>query len=142
MRVSIGTDDSKKIFGNFSVHFGNFYNGQRRGFELRPSFKPNGHFSIETQYLFNRVTLPGESFNANVFGARVSYSFSTSLFTKLFAQWNSDDDVIITNFLLNYIYRPGSDFYLVFNQTYDRSSGQTDLLNSAVVAKMTYWWNP
>ena len=58
MRVSIGTDDSKKIFGNFSVHFGNFYNGQRRGFELQPSFKPNGHFSIETQYLFNRVTPP------------------------------------------------------------------------------------
>ena len=142
MRASIRTNNSGKFFGTFMVNFGDFYNGTRRGFELRPSFKPNGHFSIETQYLFNRVTLPGESFNANIFGTRISYSFSTSLFTKLFAQWNSDDDVIITNFLLNYIYRPGSDFYLVFNQTYDSSSGSTDLLDSAVVAKMTYWWNP
>ena len=142
IRASIQTNDTKKIFGAFIVNFGDFYNGTRRGFEIWPSFKPNGHFSIETQYLFNRVTLPGKSFNANIFGTRISYSFSTSLFTKLFAQWNSDEDVIITNFLLNYIYRPGSDFYLVFNQTYDRSGGTTDLLESTVVGKMTYWWNP
>ena len=50
--------------------------------------------------------------------------------------------VISTNFLLNYIYRPGSDFYLVFNQIYDSGGIRTGLNESTVVAKMTYWWNP
>ncbi|MBI1922756.1 hypothetical protein HYR99_00750, partial [Candidatus Poribacteria bacterium] len=60
---------------------------------------------------------------------------------KLFAQWNSERDVISTNFLLNYIYRPGSDFFLVSNQTYN-SGVKTELVDSTFVAKMTYWWNP
>ncbi len=42
---------------------------------------------------------------------------------KLFTQWNHTDDRASTNFLLNYIYRPGSDFYLVYNQIWDTSEG-------------------
>ena len=82
------------------------------------------------------------TFNASIFGGRASYSFSTSFFAKIFAQWNSDDDVIGTNFLLNYIYRPGSDFYLVFNQTYETKGTKPVPLDSTVGVKMTYWWNP
>ena len=82
------------------------------------------------------------TFNASIFGGRASYSFSTSFFAKIFAQWNSDDDVIGTNFLLNYIYRPGSDFYLVFNQTYETNGTKPVPLDSTVGVKMTYWWNP
>ena len=142
LRTLVFTDDSRMLAGRLSVNFGNFYNGNRRGFSLEGSFKPNGRFSIEPQFQFNRVMLPDKAFNVSIFGSRLSYSFSTSLFVKLFAQWNSDRDVISTNFLLNYIYRPGSDFYLVFNQTYDSGAGETNLLDSTVVAKMTYWWNP
>ena len=140
--VGIRSDDSKMFFGDVRLNFGDFFHGQRRGLDLVGHFKPNGHLTIEPRYQFNRVTLPNESFNTNIFGARVTYSFSAFLFAKGFAQWNSVDDVITGNFLLNYIYRPGSDFYLVFNQTYDSSGANTDLLNSTVVAKMTYWWNP
>ena len=139
-RTSISSDESKRVSSEFGVNFGNFYNGERNGFDIEASFKPNGRFNLESQYRFNRITLPDDSFDVNSFSARVNYSFSTTLFAKLFAQWNSDSDVISTNFLLNYIYRPGSDFFLVFNQTYDRS--ETELVDSTFVAKMTYWWNP
>ena len=56
--------------------------------------------------------------------------------------WNSDRNLITTNFLVNYIYRPGSDFYLVFNQTYGTDSLTSGLMDTAVVGKVTYWWNP
>ena len=141
-RTSISTGDSKKISGRLGVNFGNFFNGDRWGFEIDTSFKPNGRFSIEPQYEFTRVKLPDGSFNVNIFGARVNYSFSTLLFAKLFAQWNSGRDVVSTNFLVNYIYRPGSNFFFVFNQTYDTEGGNANLIDSTVVGKMTYWWNP
>ncbi len=141
-RASINTDDTNTFSVRLGANFGGFFDGRRVGFDIGPDFKPNGHFSLEPRFQFNRVTLPAGSFNASIFGARVSYSFSTRFFTKLFAQWNSDSHVISTNFLLNYIYRPGSDFYLVFNQTYDAGGSRTKLEESTFVGKMTYWWNP
>lgn len=56
---------------------------------------------------------------------------------KLFAQWNTDSNVVSTNFLINYIYRPGSDFFLVFNQIYDTGNDNVRLEDATVVAKMT-----
>ena len=100
------------------------------------------NLSIEPFIEFNRITLPDEEFDANAFGGRVSYSFSTTLFTKLFTQWSTDRDVLSANFLVNYIYRPGSDLYLVFDQNYDTRDGGFKLLGWTVVGKMTYWWNP
>ena len=143
VRAGVQTDESKMLAMEFDVDFGQFYNGDRRGFDIGGTFKPSGRFALESQYQFNRVSLPGEDpFNVNVFGGRFAYSFSTRLFAKLFAQWNSSDEVISTNFLLNYIYRPGSDFYLVFNQIYDGNGGGISLEESTLVGKLTYWWNP
>ena len=142
MMIRGSTDDTKVLTGQYSVNFGNFYNGSKWGFTLDAGFKPNGRLNVQPIFQFNRVTLPQDAFNASIFGARVGYSFSTTLFAKIFAQWSSDDDIIATNFLLNYIYRPGSDFYLVFNQIFDTGGARTALEESTVVAKMTYWWNP
>ena len=142
MMIRGSTDDTKVLTGQYSVNFGNFYNGSKWGFTLDAGFKPNGRLNVQPIFQFNRVTLPQDAFNASIFGARVGYSFSTTLFAKIFAQWSSDDDIFATNVLLNYIYRPGSDFYLVFNQIFDTGGTKTALDESTVVAKMTYWWNP
>jgi hypothetical protein len=141
-RSTLSSDESKKVSGELGANFGDFFNGERRGFDVQASFKPNGRFSFEGRYDFNHITLPDNSFNANVFSGRVNYSFSTTLFAKLFAQWNGDSDVTSANFLLNYIYHPGSNLFLVFNQTYDSSGEKIELIDSTFVAKMTYWWNP
>ena len=74
-------------------------------------------------------------------GRALSIPYRRSLFGKLYAQWNSSRDVISTNFLLNYIYNPGSDFYLVFNQNYDSGGAAIKHIDSTLVGKMTYWWN-
>ncbi len=141
-QVSGRTSSSRMISGQLQVEFGEFYSGTRRGFLIDATARPNAKLSIEPFIEFNRITLPGEEFDANAFGGRVSYSFSTILFTKLFTQWSTDRDVLSANFLVNYIYRPGSDFYLVFDQSYDTRDGGVKLLGWTVVGKLTYWWNP
>ena len=141
-QVSGRTSSSRMISGQLQVEFGEFYSGTRRGFSIDATARPNAKLSIEPFIEFNRITLPGEEFDANAFGGRVSYSFSTILFTKLFTQWSTDRDVLSANFLVNYIYRPGSDFYLVFDQSYDTREGGVKLLGWTVVGKLTYWWNP
>ena len=140
-RASASTDLSRKIVGELGTNFGDFFNGERRSLDTKLTFKPNEHFRFEPQFQFNRITLPTEAFNVSIFGSRLSYFFSTTLFAKLFAQWNSDSHEAFANFLLSYEYQPGSNFYLVFNQTYDTTDAEIDLMDSTVLAKMTYWWN-
>ena len=141
-QVSMRTSSSRMIAGQLQVEFGKFYSGTRRGFLIDVIARPTARLSIEPFIEFNRITLPDEEFDANAFGGRVGYSFSTTLFTKLFAQWSTDRDVLSANFLVNYIYRPGSDFYLVFNQNYDTRDGSPELIDWAILGKLTYWWNP
>ena len=141
-QISMRTSSSRMIGGQLQVELGEFYNGTRRGFLIDANIRPTAQISVEPFIEFNRITLPGEEFDANAFGGRVNYSFSTTLFTKLFAQWSTDRDVISANVLVNYIYRPGSDFYLVFNQNYDTRDGEAKLLDWAILGKMTYWWTP
>ncbi len=141
-QISMRTSSSRMIGARMQVELGEFYSGTRRGFSIDATARPNAKLSIEPFIEFNRITLPNEEFDANAFGGRVSYSFSTILFTKLFTQWSTDRDVFSANFLVNYIYRPGSDFYLVFDQSYDTRDGGIKLLGWTVVGKMTYWWHP
>ena len=141
-RGSIYGSSSRKVFGELRVEFGEFYHGTRRGIGVDAIIKPNARLSIQPLLEFNRVSLPSKAFNASIFGGRVSYSFSTTLFTKLFAQWSSDRDAASANFLINYIYRPGSDLYLVVNQTYDTEGEGINLRDWTIIGKITYWWLP
>jgi len=141
-RTRLSTDSNRKVHGRLSAEFGDFYNGEKRGFSVDANIKPNAHLSINSMFEFNRIKLPQDTFNASIFGSRISYSFSTKLFAKLFAQWNGEDDVFSTNLLVNYIYRPGSDFYLVVNQNYETEDETVRHVDTTAVAKMTYWWNP
>ena len=140
-QVSGRTSSSRMIAAQVQVEFGEFYSGTRRGFLIDAIARPTAKFSIEPFIEFNRITLLGEEFDANAFGGRIGYSFSTTLFAKLFSQWSTDRDILSANFLINYIYRPGSDIYLVFDQSYDTRDGGVKLLGWTVVGKMTYWWN-
>lgn len=151
LHLRLSSSDTRPISITIGGGLEDFYEGDVRRTYVSTTLKDQ-NISISTQYQFNQiVNLPAHYFAdadphpvyVNLFSARFDYSFSTRFFAKFFAQWNSDANVISANFLINYIYRPGSDFYFVFNQNYDTDSTITSrLLDSTVVAKVTYWWNP
>ena len=94
--------------------------------------------AIETRYQRNWINLPETAlFTTNVVGARISYALNTRFFTKLYTQWNDSAERASANFLLNYIYRPGSDFYLVYDQAWDTSDG-LKAHDWTVLSKFTY----
>jgi hypothetical protein len=138
----IGTEDGRAVGIEVRGNLTEFFGGNRTSVGTGLSLRPSAHLGVETRYSFNHVDLPAGSFSASILSSRLDYTLTTDLFAKLFAQWNSDSEVVAINFLLNFIYMPGSDFFLAFNQTYDYSGVTTELVDSAVVAKVTYWWNP
>ena len=124
------------LFGQ--MDYGDYFQGDRVSLSIQSQWRMTYQLAIETRYQRNWINLPDtDLLTTNVVGARVSYALNTRFFTKLYAQWNDSAERASANFLLNYIYRPGSDFYLV----YDQAWGTSDGFNThawTVLSKFTY----
>ena len=122
---------------------GGYYSGDKQSYRLELSFLPLDTLLVENFYTRNRIVLPVTGpYVTNVLSTRVSYSFSPSLFAKAFVQYNDATRTATTNLLLWYIYRPGSDFYLVYNQGWETSvPGPRDIRTRgrSLSVKFTYW---
>ena len=110
------------LFGQ--VDYGDYFHGNRVSIDIDGQWRMTYQLAIETRYQRNWIKLPEtDLFTTNVVGTRISYALNTRFFTKLYAQWNDSGERASANFLLNYIYRPGSDFYLVYDQAWGTSDG-------------------
>lgn len=142
--ASYSSNQSRRIYGSATVEAGDYYSGERQTARLAINFLVGRTLLFEPNYTRNRVTLPGRPvFTGNVFNMRVSHSFSPELFLKSFAQYNDERRSASFQFLLWYIYRPGSDFYVVYNQGWDTdlpSGPHTRVRGRSLAVKMTYWW--
>ena len=132
-----GSNESRPMSFFSEVQYGEFFGGTRFGVDVDTTWRASRQLALEIRYGHNRIDLPEDSTTTNVLGTRVSYSLSTRFFTKLFAQYNDTSDRAGVNFLLNYIYRPGSDFYLVYDQSWDTSDG-FEVRSWAILSKFTF----
>jgi hypothetical protein len=141
--TTVTSDDSRRIFGVGGVDVGGYYNGDKRTFRASVNFLPKPTLLVENQYTRNEITLPGAAkYVTNTVSTRASYSLSPTLFLKAFIQYNDERRLATLNLLLWSIYRPGSDFYVVYNQGWDTNAPGPDTLrprNRMLAVKVTYW---
>jgi hypothetical protein len=131
----------RRLSGRATYELGDFFSGSRHRLSARSAWKYSGNLTLETDYELNRVTLPQGNFTTNRLGERFIYSFTPDFFARGFVQWNSKSEVVGGNFLLNYRYLPGSDFFLVYNHVWDTEDGLQQAQRS-VQFKFTYFWQP
>jgi len=140
---SVGTNQSRRIYTSVGADFGGYYSGDKQSYRVELSFLPLETLLVENFYTRNRIVLPVTGpYVTNVLSTRVSYSFSPALFVKAFVQYNDAVRTATTNLLLWYIYRPGSDFYIVYNQGWETDvPGPRDLRTRgrSLAVKFTYW---
>jgi len=136
--IELWTPESRSLAAFSRASYGDFYHGTRLGVSTGPQWRATTRLAIEGSYDGNRLSFPGgDRVTTHVVGSRVVYSFTTRLFTKLFAQWNDSAERVRANLLFHYIYRPGSDLYIV----YDHGWAAKDRLRTdgwALVTKATY----
>ena len=75
-------------------------------------------------------------FTTNLITSRVGYAFNTRTFLDTLLQYNTDLKQFSANVRFDLIHRPLSDFFFFYNEQRDERSG--DLINRALIAKMTY----
>jgi len=139
------SSDSRTISTDASLSQSDYYTGERRsiggGLNLRNITK----LLLNVEYQINHVTLPQQMFRTFTLSNRIIYAFSTDMYIKAYIQYNSDrlryDGRVKwnANILFRYIFRPGSDVYLVYNQ--EQLVGTPDeLTNRTLMAKVVYFW--
>ena len=118
-----------------------FYGGtrtrrDRRG--RRP--RARSHLSSELQFSRNDVKLPYGDFLANLAILRVDYAFSPRTTIRSLTQYNSLTHEVTNSVRFNFIYRPGSDLYVVYNDLQQTGCPREHLRadGSQIVVKMNY----
>jgi hypothetical protein len=75
-------------------------------------------------------------FVTTLYTARTSYSFSTNMFLDALVQYDADQRTFNANVRFNFIHRPLSDVYVVYNEQRISRSGEP-LPGRAVILKVT-----
>jgi hypothetical protein len=142
-RVAYASSQRRRVAGSGYVESGSYYNGDKQTISGSLSLLPLDTLLVELAVGRNHITLPGLSpYVTNTVSSRVSYSFSPTLFVKAFAQYNDTRRLASLNLLLWSIYRPGSDFYVVYDQgwTTDLPGPRAvEVKNRSLSVKLTYW---
>ena len=116
-RVSYTSDLSKPIVFTMREKWGDFYSGKRYETTAGITWRPNAHLLVDLSESHNIVRLPAGNFSTSLFAGRINYNFSRKLLTSALIQLNSAARVSVINVRLRYIYRPNSDFFVVYNQS-------------------------
>lgn len=105
---------------------------------MNGDLRPNKVLSINPSYQINDVHLSTGAFVTHLFGLRANVSFSTSLLTSAFVQYNSAGQLAATQVRVNYIFRTIDNLYLVYNETRFTDGLFDGQANKSLVLKVTY----
>ena len=131
--INVNTYRGRRFSGWFQFQREHFWGGDRTTFNLNPQIRWSDSLSFRIQYRWDDLKLPGGDLSSKLSKFRVNYNFSNDWLTSTTLQYDSVDDLLNFNFRLNWIYQPGDDLFLVYNQI--RRSDNTD---RAVILKFTH----
>jgi hypothetical protein len=121
-----------------SGDFFHIYDGRVSSATARASLATGPHVALSLGYTRDDVRLPAGSLGANLFSLRVDWALSTRLTAFALVQYNDLEHRFQGNLRLNFIHRPGSDLYVVFNEERGSELSAWRLARRGLVAKITY----
>ena len=114
------------LSANIAPNWGYYNEGFLLRIGLSPRFKINEQMSVQAEYDYNNASLPdrfcpghapGEcGFTDHNLNTRFNYNITNQWLTSTIVQYNNSDNFFGFNFRLNYIFRPGDDFFFIYNE--------------------------
>jgi len=112
---TLNTSPGRRFYSRATVSPVDFYGGSRLNTSLAGGARLTSRFSTELQFNRNDVKMPWGDFLVNLSTLRVDYTFSPRMTVRSLTQYNTSSHEISNNVRFNFIYRPGSDIYIVYN---------------------------
>jgi hypothetical protein len=109
------TNPAKRFYERFTWNPMQFYDGTKQAISAAVGVRGGSHLSSEFSFSRNDVKLPFGAFVSNLSILRVDYAISPRMTIRSLTQYNSLTNEVTANVRFNFIYRPGSDLYIVYN---------------------------
>jgi hypothetical protein len=114
--LTYNTSPGRRIYERLTVSPMEFYGGTRLQISAAAGLRASSRLAAEIQFNRNDVQMPWGDFLVNLTTMRVDYTFSPRMTIRSLTQYNSSTHEISNNIRFNFIYRPGSDLYIVYNE--------------------------
>ena len=115
LTLTYNTNPARRFYERFTYQPMGFYGGTRHTVSGAVGVRGSSHLSSELQFSRNDVKLPYGDFLANLAILRVDYAVSPRATVRSLTQYNSLTREVTNSIRFNFIYRPGSDIYVVYN---------------------------
>ena len=132
------SDPSRRLYTSLQYKPQTFYDGDRTDVSATLGLRLTNRLSTEGKYTRNDVDLPAGDFVAELASIRIDFALSPKMTIRTVTQYNSLSEQWSTSARFNYIYRPGSDIYLVFDEVRRDPSGLSEVRDRQVLLKFTY----
>jgi hypothetical protein len=144
VHVQMNLGQRRPLSGYFAIDRGTFYSGDKTSISIsRGRFNAGSQLSLEPAYLLNVVDLAEGSFTSQLIGSRVTNTMTPMMFTSALLQYNSSSHDVSANVRLRWEYRPGSEFFVVFNEDRDTLARRFPALaNRALIVKINRLFRP
>ncbi len=136
--VTFNSNPSRRVYERVRYSPQTFYGGTRHEVDAAIGWRATSRASTEMSWLRNDVDLPWGAFVLNLGILRVDYTLSPRMTIRSLSQYNSSTRQFSASIRYNFIYRPGSDLYIVYDGLQGNLPGRPDLRNQQLVLKLTY----
>ena len=132
------SDPSRKLYADLRLQPQTWFDGDRTDVTLTLGLRATDRLSTEGRYTRNDVSLPGGDFVTQLGSLRVDFALSPTMTLRSLSQYNSLTEQWSTSVRFNYIYRPGSDIYLVYDDVRRDPTGLPLIRDRQIQLKVTY----
>jgi len=116
------TSDARSISMNHDFSTGSFYSGTRHTYFGGFTWRKDRHLNTSIQFIQNWIKLKEGDFNTSLFIYRLNYSFTPFITLANLVQYDTDSENIGLQSRLRWIMKPGNEFYVVFNHSWQENA--------------------
>jgi Domain of unknown function (DUF5916) len=115
------SDTSRTVAWNVRAGTGDFYSGTKDSISLGGVLKAGRKLSAGADWSYNDIVLKEGRFKTHLLTARFAYNFTTNMFLNALVQYNNLTHEWSSNIRYNFIHRPLSDLFVVYNDLRDET---------------------
>ncbi|MCP3902715.1 MAG: hypothetical protein GY715_03685, partial [Planctomycetes bacterium] len=117
---------------------GRFYSGNRDVYGIDVDWRVSRHLFLGVDFELNDVDLPQGSFITRLIRGRVDVFFTPDISWSNFIQFDNVSDTLGVNSRFRWIIEPGSELFVVLNQSIDRQGSSYRVTDTELTTKLTW----
>ena len=114
--VRFNSDPSRRLSASASYSPQGFFGGTRRDWQTSVNLRATSRIAAQASFSRSDVDLPGGAFIADLASVTFDLALSPEITLRSLTQYNSTTDSISTSVRFNWIYSPGSDIYIAYDE--------------------------